>query len=47
MAMIEIDEPGPVDCLVVEFPPRVSHFTAEMATEVARRGSTSSPSTEL
>ncbi len=36
MAESEVDELGPVDCLVVEFPPAASHFTAEMAaTELA------------
>jgi len=29
MAMTEIDELGPVDYLVVEFPPGVSHFTGD------------------
>ncbi|MEU8922622.1 DUF6325 family protein [Kitasatospora sp. NPDC048545] len=28
------DELGPVDYLVVEFPPATSHFTGEMATEL-------------
>ncbi len=32
----DIDELGPVDYLVVEFPPGVSHFTGEMAAELAR-----------
>ena len=36
MSMSEIDELGPVDYLVVEFPPGVSHFTGEMATELAK-----------
>ncbi len=36
MADADIDELGPVDYLVVEFPPGVSHFTGEMATELAR-----------
>jgi hypothetical protein len=36
MAMTEIDELGPVDYLVVEFPPGVSHFTGEMAAELAK-----------
>lgn len=31
----EVDELGPVDYLVVEFPPGVSHFTGEMATELS------------
>ena len=30
-----IDEIGPVDYLVVEFPPGVSHFNGEMAAELA------------
>lgn len=30
-----IDELGPVDYLVVEFPPGASHFTGEMASELA------------
>jgi len=33
---VEVDELGPVDYLVVEFPPGVSHFTGEMATELAK-----------
>ncbi len=33
---VEVDELGPVDYLVVEFPPGVSHFTGEMAKELAR-----------
>jgi len=32
----EIDELGAVDYLVVEFPPGVSHFTGEMATELGK-----------
>ena len=32
----DIDELGPVDYLVVEFPPGVSHFTGEMAAELAK-----------
>ena len=32
----EVDELGPVDYLVVEFPPGVSHFTGEMAEELAK-----------
>jgi hypothetical protein len=36
MTMTEIDEMGPVDYLVVEFPPGVSHFTGEMAKELAK-----------
>ncbi len=35
MSDTSIDELGPVDYLVVEFPPGVSHFTGEMATELA------------
>jgi uncharacterized protein DUF6325 len=35
MSDTPIDELGPVDYLVVEFPPGVSHFTGEMATELA------------
>ena len=35
MTDTSIDELGPVDYLVVEFPPGVSHFTGEMATELA------------
>jgi hypothetical protein len=31
-----IDELGPVDYLVVEFPPGKTHFTGEMADELAR-----------
>ncbi len=34
MAADVIDELGPVDFLVVEFPPGVSHFTGEMASEL-------------
>ena len=30
-----MDELGPVDFLVVEFPPGATHFTGEMATELA------------
>lgn len=33
---IQLDELGPVDYLVVEFPPGVSHFTGGMATELSR-----------
>ena len=36
MADNELDELGPVDYLVVEFPPGVSHFTGEMAAELAK-----------
>jgi Family of unknown function (DUF6325) len=35
MADTDMDTLGPVDYLVVEFPPGVSHFTGEMATELA------------
>lgn len=33
--MTDIDELGPVDFLVVEFPAGASHFTGEMAAELA------------
>ena len=33
--MSEVDELGPVDYLVVEFPPGVSNFSGEMAAELA------------
>ena len=36
MADVDIDELGPVDYLVVEFPPGASHFTGEMAAEPAK-----------
>ena len=36
MSETQIDELGPVDYLVVEFPPGVSHFTGEMAAELAK-----------
>jgi hypothetical protein len=36
MTDASIDELGPVDYLVVEFPPEVSHFTGEMAAEIGR-----------
>ena len=36
MADSELDDLGPVDYLVVEFPPGASHFTGEMATELAK-----------
>jgi hypothetical protein len=36
MTDIDIDELGPVDYLVVEFPPGASHFTGEMAAEIGR-----------
>ena len=32
----QLDELGPVDYLVVEFPPGQSHFTGEMAAELAK-----------
>jgi hypothetical protein len=32
----DIDELGPVDYLVVEFPPGAANFTGEMASEIAR-----------
>ena len=32
----DVDELGPVDYLVVEFPPGVSHFTGEMAAELGK-----------
>lgn len=36
MADTDVDELGPVDYLVVEFPPGVSHFTGEMAAELGK-----------
>ena len=36
MTNADIDELGPVDYLVVEFPPGRSHFTGEMAAEIGR-----------
>jgi hypothetical protein len=36
MADNELDELGPVDYLVVEFPPGQSHFTGEMAAELSK-----------
>ena len=36
MTNADIDELGPVDYLVVEFPPARSHFTGEMAAEIGR-----------
>jgi Family of unknown function (DUF6325) len=33
---VDTDELGPVDYLVVEFPPGASHFTGEMAKELAK-----------
>ena len=36
MADVDIDELGPVDYLVVEFPPGASNFTGEMAAELAK-----------
>jgi hypothetical protein len=32
----DVDELGPVDYLVVEFPPDTANFTGEMATEIGR-----------
>jgi hypothetical protein len=36
MATEDIDELGPVDYLVVEFPPGAANFSGEMAAEIAR-----------
>ncbi len=36
MTSQDIDELGPVDYLVVEFPPGAANFTGEMAAEIAR-----------
>jgi hypothetical protein len=36
MTNTELDELGPVDYLVVEFPAGASHFTGEMAKEIAK-----------
>lgn len=36
MADVDIDELGPVDYLVVEFPPDTANFTGEMAAEIER-----------
>ena len=36
MSELDINELGPVDYLVVEFPPGVSNFTGEMAAEIGR-----------
>ncbi len=36
MSDTDIDELGPVDYLVVEFPPDAANFTGEMATELAK-----------
>ncbi len=36
MTDLDINELGPVDYLVVEFPPETSNFTGEMASEIAR-----------
>ena len=36
MTDVDIDELGPVDYLVVEFPPGASNFTGEMAAEIGR-----------
>jgi hypothetical protein len=35
MSPTDLDELGPVDYLVVEFPPGRSHFTGEMASELS------------
>jgi hypothetical protein len=35
MTAAELDELGPIDFLVVEFPPGTSNFTGEMAAELA------------
>ncbi len=36
MTELDVNELGPVDYLVVEFPPGVSRFTGEMAAEIGR-----------
>jgi hypothetical protein len=36
LANTDIDELGPVDYLVVEFPPDAANFTGEMAAEIGR-----------
>jgi hypothetical protein len=36
MTDLDINELGPVDYLVVEFPPGASNFTGEMATEIGK-----------
>jgi hypothetical protein len=36
MTSTDVDELGPVDYLVVEFPPGRSHFTGEMAQELGK-----------
>ena len=36
MTSQDIDELGPVDYLVVEFPPGAANFTGEMAAEIGR-----------
>jgi hypothetical protein len=36
MTELDINELGPVDYLVVEFPPGASNFTGEMATEIGK-----------
>jgi hypothetical protein len=36
----QLDELGPVDYLVVEFPPETSNFTGEMAAELAKLADT-------
>jgi hypothetical protein len=45
MTDVAIDELGPVDYLVVEFPAGRSTFTGEMAAELARLSSSSSTNT--
>lgn len=36
MSSIDVDELGPIDYLVVEFPPESANFTGEMAAEIGR-----------
>src|SRR6516165_5113025 len=36
MTDVDLNELGPVDYLVVEFPPGASNFTGEMAAEIGR-----------
>ena len=36
MTDLDINELGPIDYLVVEFPPEVTNFTGEMAAEIGR-----------
>ena len=36
MSSIDVDELGPIDYLVVEFPPQTANFTGEMAAEIGR-----------